>query len=364
MDWTVVATDDGAREFAASFPSAIITPHEANNRVPLTVLLPEGEGPFPCVVVLHYLGARDLKVERSLAAELNRRGIAAAIPSLPYHMERTPTGLRSGERALPADVPSLIANMLQSVLDVRRAIDFLSQRPEVDASRIGIAGTSLGSLVSSLVYAVDDRVKPASFMLGGVDLAHILWHSSRVVKQRDDLRKAGKTESVLRTDLMAIEPLSYLSRRKNPEAFVIGAKYDTVIPPADTKKLLEALPGAHSLWLDTGHYGGVLVQKRVLRSVAEFFEASFAGKEFTPPKRISAPTLRVGMIGDTESGLQIGAGIDVWTFDGRGTGMVSLFATPKGPRAFIGLKLDKNLFIGGVAGLKSIAPGLTWSFVL
>ena len=38
--------------------------------------------------------------ERTMGVELNRRGIAAVLVTLPYHLERTPEGSRSGEMKL------------------------------------------------------------------------------------------------------------------------------------------------------------------------------------------------------------------------------------------------------------------------
>ncbi|HZH99423.1 MAG TPA: hypothetical protein VEX38_10670, partial [Fimbriimonadaceae bacterium] len=103
-DWKEVGRDNGAIEYSVSFPSAIASERIENNTVPLVILVPENaQTPLPVVVVLHYWGAGDLRVERGLAYELNRRGIAAVIPTLPYHLGRTPSGFRSGELSIQPD---------------------------------------------------------------------------------------------------------------------------------------------------------------------------------------------------------------------------------------------------------------------
>src|SRR5579862_3788084 len=77
-DWKLVDRTATDTEYTISFPSAMETPYPANNTVPLRILVPAGsEGPVPVVILLHYWGARDQKVERALAAELNRHHIAA-----------------------------------------------------------------------------------------------------------------------------------------------------------------------------------------------------------------------------------------------------------------------------------------------
>lgn len=356
--------DDEQEEFRLQFPSVVTTGNVQNDQVTLRVILPRRRsGPVPVVVLLHYWGAADQRVERSLAGDLARKGVASAMVALPYHMERTPPGARSGERAILPDPEHLVGTMTQAVLDVRRAVDFLVTRPELDSQRIGLAGTSLGSIVGSLVYALEPRIGTAAFMLGGVDLAHILWHSSRVVKVRDELRKDGYTEDRLRVALSAVEPMNYLKERRG-RAFVIGGKFDTVVPPADTQKLIDAMPGAETLWLDTGHYGGVFVQRRVMKLVAEFFAVEFSTGGFVPPKKLYAPTLRIAVQANTESGMQVGIGIDLWRSNARGDFFSSFVLTPRGPQLFFGARIDRGLAIGGFATPKRFSPGVFWSTVL
>lgn len=363
--WQEMEGVEGAKAYRVQFPSALSTDVPENNVVPVTVYLPEeSEKPVPAVVLLHYLGASDLRVEQAIAQDLVRRGVGALILELPYHLTRTPPGARSGSLAITSDPEKVVSTLIQSVLDVRRAIDFVRSRPEFNPEAIGVSGTSLGSIVAALTYALDDRLVSGAFILGGVDIAHIFWHSSRVVKQREEMRGKGMTEEKLRAALTNVEPLSFLPSRKAGDAYVIGAKFDTVIPPADTQKLIDALPGAEKLWLDTGHYGGVFVQKRIQRSVAEFFEARFAGREFKAPRRVYAPTLRVGAIAVSNTGFQIAAGVDLIKFDSRGNALTTLFATPRGLQVFVGVKLDKNVFIGGFGSQQGFGFGASWSTVL
>lgn len=353
------------RRYELSFPSAVETAYTENNRVPLHYFLPaEGDGPFPAVVILHYWGASDIRIEQTLSLDLARKGVASVIVTLPYHMGRTPAGSRSGELAIVPDPVRLRAMMQQSVSDTRRAVDFLQSRPEVNASRIAITGTSLGSIVASLVLAVEPRFRSAAFMLGGADLAHILWHSSRVVAQRDQLRSRGFTEEKLRAELADIEPLNYLKERTAVPTLVIGGKYDTVIPPADTRKLINALPNSSSIWLDTGHYGGIFVQRRILRTVTDFLAGDLLDKPYKIPVSLSAPTVRIGVSVDPADGLQVGVGIDLWRANRTGAVFGSFFITPRGPSLFLGARLTQGLAIGILGRTQRVGPAILWSAVL
>lgn len=357
--------DGEPRHFELSFPSAYESGYVENNTVPLHYFLPvEGDGPFPAVVVLHYWGATDIRIEKTLCLDLAKKGVASVIVTLPYHMGRTPEGTRSGELAVQPNPERLRATMVQAVYDTRRTVDFLQSRPEINSNRIAVTGTSLGSIVASLSLSLEPRFRSAAFMLGGVDLAHILWHSSRVVGQRDTLRSRGYTEERLRRELVDIEPLTYLKERSAIPTLVIAGKYDTVIPPADTKKLIEAIPNAHAIWLDTGHYGGIFVQRRILRAVTDFLAGDLLDKPYKIPISLAAPTLRIGAAFDLNSGLQVGVGIDLWRANRTGDVFGTFLITPRGPALFLGARLTQGLAIGVLGKTHRVGPAILWSTVL
>lgn len=371
--WTEVHRDDNSAEFRASFVSAFPTDTTENQTVPVWLFLPAKArftAPYPAVVTLHYLGARDVNEERALAHRLNARGVAALVLALPYHLTRAPEGSRSGELAIQPDPNRIIDVMIQSVLDVRRAIDQLTLRQDIDAKNIGISGISLGSLVAELSYGIDDRIQHSAFLLGGTGLAHILWSSSLVIVSREGLRKRGLNEDVLATLLSPIEPKAFLRERmeqgKAPAGanLVIGATFDTVMPPIATKRLISDLNQPKVIWMDTGHYGGVFVQSRLLNEVADFFSDSATGAIYRPPTSIHAPTLRLLAQGATPTGFDIGVGIDLFRTRERLETFGSAALTPHGPELFIAKNVGGGIAIGGGIGLKGPGVGIYWSAVL
>jgi pimeloyl-ACP methyl ester carboxylesterase len=283
---------------------------------------------------------------------------------LPYHLERTPQGFRSGQLAIQPDISHLISMMQQAVLDVRSVVRALMVTSGVDSTKLMLTGTSLGSIVAANVYALEPEINAAAFIVGGVDLAHILWHSSLVVKQRDALRSKGYTEARVRTELADIEPLNFLGQRSaSGKTLVIGGRFDTVVPAVDTEKLIQALPSGQHLWLETGHYGGIFVQRRILNEAANFFESLVLGEDYEAPKKLVAPTLRIAATASTMYPLEIGIGIDFISTPRRdmfGTALV----TPRGPRLFIGGRLDKSVSIGVIGAPNKVGVGLLWSTIL
>jgi dienelactone hydrolase len=366
--WREVDRDDTLVEYVETFPSALITGTVENDTVPLRILVPaNSNGPIPVVLITHYWGASDLRGERALAEDLVGRGIGAAIMTLPYHLSRTPPGKRSGELAIVPDPAKLRQTLTQAVLDVRRSLDFLDSRPDFLKSPRGLAGTSLGALVTALGYATDSRVTHAAFILGGVDFAGILWNSSRVVLQRDALRHQGYTESRIREELKPVEPLTYLPRETPGTTFVISAKYDTVVPGGNSAALVRALGEPKRLQIDTGHYGGIFVQRKVLREVARFFGSEMTGTTYVPPSRIVAPTLRLGVLSSIPNGFDLAAGMDIFALDPRRDAFGTLLLTARGPQLFIGRNVFQGLalgVIGSFGGKSRLGIGAFWSAVL
>ncbi|MGH9657755.1 MAG: prolyl oligopeptidase family serine peptidase, partial [Bryobacteraceae bacterium] len=78
------------------------------------------------------------------------------------------SGTRAHDKVEP---PTELAERLGGLMmtDVMQAAGYLSQRPEVDAQRIGAAGYSMGSFVLSLACAVEPRLK-ACVLVGGGNL--------------------------------------------------------------------------------------------------------------------------------------------------------------------------------------------------
>jgi dienelactone hydrolase len=362
--WSQQNSVSGQLEYLASFPSPYISGTKVNDLVQLRVILPEeADEPPPMVLILHYWGASNLRIERALALDLNRRGIGAAILSLPYHLNRAPAGTTSGQLAIQPDPKKLEATMTQAVMDVRRALDFLEQRKEC-GSLLGIYGTSLGAIVSSLSYANDARLKSAVFLLGGIDLAKLLWESSRVVPIKDELKRLGFTESSLREELRSVEPSQYLPRQVMGRTLVIRATFDSVVPPECTDELINKLPGSQVLEIDTGHYGGVFVQGRLLRVAADFFEAVRDQRDFVLPKKLIAPTIRLGALASSPNGFDVVAGIDILKFDPSGKSYASILLTPRSPVVWFGTTISPGLNLGVSVANRRAGFGLLWSTVL
>ncbi len=157
--------------------------------VPAYVLIPDGNGPFPAINVLHDHGAHLFigkeKVIRPLACEdttvvkdanewlkgydgqyfgdyLAQNGYVVFSADAPMWGER---GQKEGPRRDRYDM--IAGNMMMYGINLSAwmtyddiaGTEFLAQMPEVDASRIGCTGWSMGAYRAWMLSALSDRIK-------------------------------------------------------------------------------------------------------------------------------------------------------------------------------------------------------------
>ena len=356
---------EGYVEYRVEFPSAYRSPYPANNTVYAWWLVPaERVGRVPTVVLLHSLGIRRPELEMGLARELARNGIAVFLMTLPYHMQRTPPGYGSGDLILAGDIALLREAGVQATWDVRRAVDWLQRQPEVDPDRIALVGISLGAILGATALASEPRLHSAVLILGGADLAHVLWDSILAIRARARLRRDGYTLERLREELAPIEPLNLLTPEHGEKTFVIGARFDIVVPTEDTEKLIRALGNPKVLWLNTGHFGGGLVQRPLFRLVRQHLQARFEGRNPDGNLSVLAPTLRIGAIYSAGRDFRLALGADFWRSDARGTLFVSGVLTPRGGSLFAGVRLRLGFSVGAEITPKRAYGAVFWHFVL
>jgi pimeloyl-ACP methyl ester carboxylesterase len=254
------------------FPSPIETPDVENNVVHAEYFAPIGFGAKrPAVVVLHILGA-DFPLSRYMAARLADHGVAALFVKLPYYGERRPTDHQgvSSKRFLSMDIERSVSAMRQGVCDVRRAVSWLKSRPDVDGTRLAVAGISLGGIVSSVAAAVDPAIQRGVFLLAGGDLSVILWEMPEGASFRKLWLDSGRTQLDLKVLTDPFDPLTYAKRLVGKRVLMIAGKVDEVVPHSSTVALWEAAGRPPIHWYDCGHYSSVGFLLPGIRQTVDF----------------------------------------------------------------------------------------------
>ncbi|GMW00775.1 MAG: hypothetical protein AMXMBFR84_19120 [Candidatus Hydrogenedentota bacterium] len=146
---------------------------EPGSRVTALLYLPDAARPVPAVVVACGHGGSKSALYAQYAGQLYaKRGIACLVPDTIGEEERNTEGrmgarghdlyrMKPEERLLfeRRDFPRSILGKI--VLDLSRGVDYLETRHEVDASRIGVMGYSLGGASAGCLAILDDRIRAA-----------------------------------------------------------------------------------------------------------------------------------------------------------------------------------------------------------
>jgi dienelactone hydrolase len=234
------------------FTSPVRTPYPENNLANARWFPARGRR---AVVVLPHWNA-DALAYTSLCKVLNLLGIAVLRLSKPYHDVRRPAGVYRADYAVSANIGRSLDASRQGVIDVRCCLDWLEQQ---GYTRLGVAGTSLGSCYAFLAAAHDARIRVAAFNHASTYVADVVWHgqSTRHIRQgletRIDLDR-------LRGLWSAVSPMSYFAQyaRWPKKSLVIYAKYDLTFLPEFSEQVVQEF-ARHRLdhkvvVLPCGHY--------------------------------------------------------------------------------------------------------------
>jgi uncharacterized protein len=205
-------------------------------RVDAYLAVPKAKGKIPAVIYLHGAGEGRERFVLPATWAAGRRAVGMTL-TLPSSAVAEASGL-SPREALARQRRIFV----DDVVAVRRAIDLLAARPEVDPSRIGLVGWSLGARVAAVTAGADPRLKAVVLMSGGASPV-----STYVAQAPAQLRPQVKLV------LTAIDPLRWIARTKAPVLLEDG-RQDEVVPRAALVALANAAPrGAVVKWYPTGH---------------------------------------------------------------------------------------------------------------
>ena len=343
---TPYGTENGVSITTITYPSLIQTPYAVNNTVTAYLFLPPGPGPHPAMVVLHEWNPSSTKSGFLLCRAIARANVIALMVVEPYSLNRTPHNADRGDaRILSGNVPHMVGALHQAVLDARRGLDYLASRPDVDPNRMGVAGISLGGILSGVVAGVDPRIKVVVTLVGGADFPKDLWDGPLTRPFRRQIVHDGYTYQTYMAAMAPIDSTTWLPQRHfDPNAvLMINGHYDTVISPPQAKLLARDFSGTHIVWLNSGHYGAQFSAGPASDLAVKFLRARFYGEDagFHRPDGLPSTTIKLGILAGGQEGLSPVVALSLLNFDGPGRytvdGQVTLHGLSAALSARIGL---------------------------
>jgi dienelactone hydrolase len=148
--------------------------------VPAYLIVPKGKGPFGAIVWGHWYwnnsSMRNRKEFLDEAIALAPAGVISLLPDGPiarpgFVPDNTPLNVKQ------------TTDMVQAVVDMRRGIDLLLARKDVDPKRLAYVGHSYHAVIGAFLSGVDRRAKAYVLMAGGlsdeVDLKSVEYQAYR-----------------------------------------------------------------------------------------------------------------------------------------------------------------------------------------
>ena len=227
--------------------------------------VPKGSGPFPAVMVQHGYGASKMVDYVDIPSRLlAQSGYVTLAIDAANHGEREAEGA-------PQDLFNLASvesrrGFVQTVIDLRRGVDYLQSLPEVAGDRIGYLGFSMGAIVGAVFCGVEDRMRCSALVVGGGNL------SARM--------REGDAE-VIAENAAIVEPCNYVGMISPRPLLLINGTKDEVIGRAAAEALHDAAREPKRIvWYESGHYD--LPVAEVLQELASFFDSNLGSGAVAP----------------------------------------------------------------------------------
>jgi dienelactone hydrolase len=221
-------------------------------RVTAYLVVPKGRGPFAGLVFMHWgFGYRSSFLAEALM--LARTGAVSLMIDAPY--------LRPAPWRHEFDTSKPEVNRdvyVQMVVDLRRGVDLLTSRPDVDARRLGFVGLSLGAHMGGILSGVEKRIK-AFVLMGGLPTL------TERLRQNNADGKFNRDIEILST----IDPIHYVSHAAPSRLLFQFARIDRFISEKQAIEYHQAGSQPKLIkWYDTGHE---INDIEALRDRAEWF---------------------------------------------------------------------------------------------
>jgi uncharacterized protein len=213
--------------------------------VPALLVIPKGKGPFPGVIVQHGLPSTKENF-LPVGIDLARTGAVAILIDAPFN--RPQQGTVRGDLSL---TPKDRDEQIQLIIDLRRAVDLLIARPDVDADRLAYVGISYGAAMGGLLAGVEDRI--TAYVLAVGDGGLVSHFTGPNDPQPPESLSAEDWERWLAA-MRPIEPINFIGQAAPAALLFQAGTKDELVPPEDARRYQQAASQPKEVrWYEAGH---------------------------------------------------------------------------------------------------------------
>jgi dipeptidyl aminopeptidase/acylaminoacyl peptidase len=197
----------------------------------------KGEGPLPAIIVCHGLGSNRSDFV-DLAAHLSEASYHSLLFDFRAHGESEGKGCSFG---------------YHEQKDLKGALNYLTQRKEVDPEKIGVYGFSLGGAVALLAASDDPRVKAIVADSAFASLRDQFAFTLTSVYHLPTFPFLSLTLAIYRlifgATTQAVEPEMKIGSLSPRAVMIIAGEADTLIPAQNAERLFSAAREPKELWI-------------------------------------------------------------------------------------------------------------------
>ncbi len=209
-------------------------PSPKGGRVPAYLVVPDGQGPFAGVIWGHWYWdnspARNRSEFLDEAVAIAKSGVVSSMTDGPVARpgpveDRTPMNEQQ------------ITDLIQAIVDMRRAADVLLARRDVDPARLGYVGHSYNASVGGFLSGIDRRFK--AFVLMAGSLSDKIDLQSREVQEHRLKVGAEKWDAFIARNAW-LDPGNYVSHAAPAAVFMqYATDEDSILTPARARQYAE-----------------------------------------------------------------------------------------------------------------------------
>ena len=199
---------------------------------------PTGSETHPAVIYAHGAGG-DRQELLDEARSMAERGAVALTLDMNYSPSRRKGLPTTGMEAIRANSDLEV----ETVKEVRRAVDLLRSLDSVDGDRIGYVGWSRGARMGAVISGIEPRIKAFDLIAGGAAPVSV-YLDAAPAELRPELR-----EILEKTD-----PLSHVAQAAPSELLFQLGRQDKLVPKAALRELARAGSEPKEVrWYESGH---------------------------------------------------------------------------------------------------------------
>ncbi len=216
-----------------------ITFKAADQTIKAYLVIPPGSGPFPGILWTHWLGEPETTNRTQFLQEAVALASNGIVSLLVDAMWSTPDWYRN--RTLEDDY----ANSIRQVVALRRAMDLLTSRPNVDITRIAFVGHDYGAMYGMIAAGVDGRAKAYVFLAAVPSLSDWAFYGKQPLSKADYIRQNAVLE--LTDYLRAIKNANILFQFAKEDIYISYMQSQVLFRAASEPRTLKMYDADHSM---------------------------------------------------------------------------------------------------------------------